>query len=119
MTKIGIDIVSIPRIERFIQRHGNRGLERFLSQEEISLAKKVSTVAGFWAAKEALSKALGFGIGKELSFHDIHISKLPSGAPKIDLTQRQSTQNIDSISLSITHDGGFAIAAVIVSLKEV
>ena len=114
---MGIDIVSIPRIEKLITKHGERGLEKFLSPCEIKSVKSASSVAGLWAAKEAVSKALGCGIGQELSFHDITITKLPSGAPIITLEPRNITSNVASTSLSITHDGGFAIAAVIVELN--
>lgn len=117
MIKMGIDIVSIPRIEKLIEKHGSRGLERFLTPCEMATAKTASSIAGLWAAKEAVSKALECGIGKELSFHDIIISKKSSGAPMIELSPREITQNVQSISLSITHDGGFAIAAVIVQLN--
>ena len=50
---IGIDIVSINRIEKMIEKFGDKALRRFLSQEEMLLVKRPSTAAGFWAAKEA------------------------------------------------------------------
>lgn len=56
---IGIDIVKIDRISRLKARHGELFLKRFLSDSEIALAKNDATLAGFWAAKEAASKALG------------------------------------------------------------
>jgi len=66
--KIGTDIIQINRIEDAINKHGLKFKERFLNESEISMATKIETVAGFWAAKEAISKALGCGIGHELSF---------------------------------------------------
>ncbi|NLU33840.1 MAG: holo-ACP synthase [Wolinella succinogenes] len=110
---IGIDLVSIERIEAFIAKHGQRGLERFLLPEEILLANKPETIAGFWAAKEACSKALGTGIGAEVGFHDIRLFKNPKGAPLLELSPRVKERfEIDSCALSITHDKGFAIAVV-------
>jgi len=110
---IGVDIVVIARIEKMIQKFGEKALLRFLSQDEISLVKGPTSAAGFWAAKEAASKALGVGIGSECGFHDIFISKTEKGAPQItfskDILQKFS---IHDSSLSITHDGGFAIAVV-------
>lgn len=110
---IGIDLVKISRMERLMQKFGTRALQRFLNEEEIALAKNPKTASGFWAAKEACSKALGVGIGKECAFHDIVISKTPNGAPKLQLTQQiLETFHITDTSLSITHDGDYAIAVV-------
>ena len=108
---IGIDVISINRIETFIEKHKERALKRYLSPSEISLVKYPKTAAGFWAAKEAISKALGCGIGKELSFHDIIITKTAKGAPKAELSQKaKEAHRVSEISISITHDSGLAIA---------
>jgi holo-[acyl-carrier protein] synthase len=117
---IGIDIVSIKRIERLIDKFGQKALDRFLSPKEIELSKgKVNSIAGYWATKEAISKALGVGIGSQLNFHDIHLSKTKRGAPKFKLSKRAGeTFDIKESSLSITHDGGFAIAVVDIRLKK-
>lgn len=145
---IGIDIVSIGRIQKFIQKFGCVALERFLSQEEILLCLKidsnqaceiqefkaleerwrndplllnsfinVSRVAGFWAAKEACSKALGVGVGGQLGFLDMRIDKNIRNAPQLSLPHDKMNQfGVSRIALSISHDEGFAIAAVM--LKE-
>ncbi|MCD6653140.1 MAG: holo-ACP synthase [Sulfurovum sp.] len=113
--KIGTDIIHIDRIEKNISKYGNKFKERFLSHEEIAMAQKAETVAGLWAAKEAISKALGCGIGEQLSFHDIMIVKNQKGAPAFTLSQEaQTIHRIKESSLSISHDGGFAIAVVVV-----
>ena len=114
-TKVGTDIVDISRIENSISKFGNKFLNKFLSHEEIKLANKVETIAGFWAAKEAISKALGCGIGRELNFHDIEIKKNNKNAPYFVL--QSSLWNILDSSLSISHDGNFAISVVIVEIK--
>lgn len=102
-----------------IERFGDKFLKRFLSPEEILLIKNHKTAAGFWAAKEACSKALGCGIGKECSFHDIVLSKTSKGAPIATLSQKLiDTYQITDISLSITHDGDYAIAAVAIEGKK-
>ena len=112
---IGIDIVKIDRISRLKARHGKLFLKRFLSDSEIALAKNDATLAGFWAAKEAASKALGVGISKECGFLDIMLSKDAKNAPKIKFSTKIYTNfNIKEASLSITHDGGFAVAAVMI-----
>ena len=110
---IGIDLIKIDRMKRLIERFGDRGLQKFLSSSEIELIKNPRSAAGFWAAKEACSKALGCGIGHECGFHDIVISKTSKGAPQISLNPKVTEYfKIKDISLSITHDGDYAIAVV-------
>lgn len=112
---IGVDIVAISRISAFREKFGAKALERFLNQDEISLAKNDSSLAGFWAAKEAVSKALGCGIGKTCGFEDIVIFKDLKGKPYLKLSPRLVEEfQISSTSLSIAHDGGFAIAVVVI-----
>ncbi|MCK9455418.1 MAG: holo-ACP synthase [Sulfurimonas sp.] len=115
---IGIDLIKISRMSRFIERFGEKALSRFLSASEIELVKNHKTASGFWAAKEACSKALGVGIGAECSFHDITIYKTASGAPKLKVSDRVSKKfNISDLSLSITHDGDYAVAVVAIELS--
>lgn len=110
---IGIDLVKTSRIERLIERFGDKALQKFLSTNEINLVKNHKTASGFWATKEALSKALGVGIGSECSFFDIEIQKTKKGAPILKLSDKLLNNfNIKDTSLSITHDGEYAIAVV-------
>lgn len=112
---IGIDLVKTSRIKRMIERFGEKALQKFLSQNEIVLVKNYKTASGFWAAKEAVSKALGVGIGSECSFFDIEISKSSRGAPQLNLSDKLINNfNIKDTSISITHDGEYAIAVVAV-----
>jgi len=114
---IGIDLIKTSRMDRFMKRFGEKALKRFLSQDEIILVKNHKTASGFWAVKEAFSKALGVGIGEECSFHDIVISKTHKGAPKIEVSQSLIEKyNIKSTSISITHDGDYAIAVVAIEI---
>ena len=116
---IGIDLIKISRMQRLIKRFGDKSLQKFLSHDEILLAKNHKTAAGFWAVKEATSKALGVGIGSECSFFDIEIYKTPKGAPKIKLSKKIIDRfNIKDISVSITHDGEYAIAAVAIECAK-
>lgn len=110
---IGIDLIKIDRMKRFRERFGDRGLHKFLSSSEIALIKNSRTAAGFWAAKEACAKALGCGIGAECGFHDIILTKTAKGAPKLTLSAKiQDHFGISCTSISITHDGDYAIAVV-------
>ena len=116
---IGIDITVISRIQKMIDRWQDKALNKFLSHKEIALGKNTSSYAGFWAAKEAASKAIGIGIGKKCAFHDIKIKKLKSGQPILKYKKKiRRKYNIKSTHLSITHDGGFAIAVVVNSFKD-
>lgn len=111
---IGIDIVKISRIEKNLNSPiKDKFLAKILSKREISLTKgNSSSVAGFFAAKEAISKALGCGIGKELSFMDIELFKNEKNAPYFEI--QKDNFNTSNTSLSISHDGGFAIAVAVI-----
>ena len=110
---IGIDLIKTSRMRDLIERFDKKALKRFLSEEEIELVKNYKTASGFWAAKEACSKALGVGISSECGFHDMLIYKTKSGAPNLRLSEKLLKKfNIKDVSLSITHDGEYAIAVV-------
>ncbi|PLY06492.1 MAG: holo-ACP synthase [Arcobacter sp.] len=110
---IGIDVTSVNRIKNMYEKFGRKAYERFLDDEEIDLIRRPETAAGFWAAKEAASKALGTGIGKECSFHDMKIKKDKLGAPKLKYIKAiRKKFKIKKTLLSITHDQGLAIAVV-------
>ncbi|OCL84036.1 holo-ACP synthase [Arcobacter porcinus] len=111
---IGIDIVNIDRVKKLKEKFEDKFYDRFLSSSEKLLIQRVETAAGFWAAKEAASKAIGTGIGEICSFQDIKIKKDKNNAPKIKYSKALRKRfNIKKSYLSITHDGGFAIAVVV------
>lgn len=115
---IGIDLVSIRRIESLIKKYDIVFLKKILNDDEISLVRNdknfnIHRISGFFATKEALSKALGCGIGKDLRFRDICIYKDDKGKPKIKLDSAVIKRfNIKNIDLSISHDKDYAIAVV-------
>ena len=112
---IGIDLVSIERITKLKERFGDKALTKFLTSEEIILAKSDATAAGFYAAKEAVSKALGIGISEKCGFFDIKIYKDARNAPYFTLSRHLiEMYAITDFSLSITHDNGFAIAVAVI-----
>ena len=117
---VGIDLVNIKRFENFYKKFGKKALLRYLNPEEIELSKKrVETLSGFYAAKEAVSKALGCGIGKELGFHDIILYKTRDNAPYFTLPKKIIKKyNINNLSLSITHEKEYAIAVAFIEADK-
>lgn len=117
---VGVDLVQISRIEKFYEKFGQKAWQRFLNDDEIALVQNSpQRAAGFWAAKEAISKALGCGISQTCSFYDIWIHKDKLGKPYFTLTKSLiDTFEITSTALSIAHDGKFAIAVAIIESKK-
>lgn len=128
---LGIDIVSIARIRRLVEKYGIVFLQKFLNENEIKLCQlkldsncakndsqstpnlkyNIYRIAGFFALKEAIAKSLGCGIGKKLAFSDIKLSKNKHGAPKARLKKRAKKYfKVKKIAASISHEKDFAIA---------
>lgn len=109
----GIDITEIERIEALVQRKPNFA-KRILTDmemekyQQLSGYRKNEFLAGRFAAKEAFSKALGTGIGADLSFLDIEIGYEDKGKPCIVKPFSQG------VHLSITHSKQYAFAQVII-----
>jgi holo-[acyl-carrier protein] synthase len=111
---IGIDIVELERIEQLMMKN-EKFIDRILTEEEkaifsqLSPKRKVEFVAGRFAAKEAYAKAIGTGIGKNVSFHDIQIMNDDNGKP-IAVSNVKDCR----IHVSISHSRDYAIAQVII-----
>ncbi|MFK9092636.1 holo-ACP synthase [Bacillus salipaludis] len=109
---IGIDIIELSRVRELITRQ-SKFVDRILTMneknrfEELSDVRKVEFLAGRFAAKEAFSKAMGSGIGTELSFLDIEIETDAFGKPLIAMPKVQA-------HLSISHSREYAVAQVII-----
>ncbi len=117
MIRVGTDITVIDRIANSKKRFKERFLRHYLNDDEYNSSTSDATLAGLWASKEAIAKALGCGIGSELSFLDITIKKDKKGAPFFELSKEALEYfPIEESSLSITHDGGVAMAVVVVKL---
>jgi holo-[acyl-carrier protein] synthase len=87
---IGTDLVDIRRIERTIERHGDRFINRIYTEGERARAERkanrIDTYAKRFAAKEACAKALGTGFRQGVFFRDMGVVNLPSGKPTLRLT---------------------------------
>jgi holo-[acyl-carrier protein] synthase len=118
---IGTDIVSIERFQRFIDQNNTALLQRLFTERERALcsARKssASCYAARFAAKEALLKALGTGLRDGIAWRDMEITPNNLGKPELVLTGRAgeiySSLGLGSIFLSLSHDGGNAIAMVV------
>ncbi|SES83003.1 holo-ACP synthase [Anaerobranca gottschalkii] len=114
---VGVDIVDIPRITKVLEGRGEKFLQRIFTKKELELMSlKPATVAGRFAAKEAVAKALGVGIGL-ISWQEIEIIKDNLGKPKVRLTgralKRAKVLGIARVHLSISHSKTQAVAYVI------
>jgi holo-[acyl-carrier protein] synthase len=117
MLRTGIDLIEIERITAVIQRHGARFLQRvFTPQELAEVGNHPPSLAARFAAKEAVTKALGTGIGK-VSWQEIEILRKPNGEPVLYLhgAAQQLAQSLDlqNWSLSLSHAQTYAIAIVV------
>jgi holo-[acyl-carrier protein] synthase len=128
---IGSDLIDIRRVEKVIERHGDRFLGRIFTDAERARAERrslnrrnyVATYAKRFAAKEACSKALGTGIRQGVWWRDMGVVNLKGGKPSMALTggalerltKLTPAGHIAQIDLSITDDWPLAQAFVIIS----
>src|SRR5436309_11280133 len=124
---IGSDITDIRRIEKVIERHGERFLSRIFTDAERARAerraKSAETYAKRFAAKEACAKALGTGLRAGVFWRDMGVVNLPSGRPTIRLTGG-ALARLEAITpagfepridVTITDEGPLAQAVVVIS----
>lgn len=115
---LGCDIIEIERIEKSILKFGENFLKHILSDKEIALynkrGQKAEFAAGRFAAKEAVSKALGTGIGRGYSFTDIEILPDELGKPYVYL----KSQKKENMEVSISHSRMNAIAVCVIKEAE-
>ena len=126
---IGNDITDIRRIEKVIERHGERFLSRIFTDVERARAerraKSIETYAKRFAAKEACSKALGTGMRGGVWWRDMGVVNLPSGRPTMKLTGGAAARLAKllppgyeaDIHVSITDEYPLAQAFVIISAE--
>jgi holo-[acyl-carrier protein] synthase len=118
---IGVDIVNIGRMERVIEKWGDRFIRRVFTPAEMDLClSRSSPIPAFsmrFAAKEAFSKAMGTGMKKGVRWRDIEVFHYPGGRPGLRLhgrsSERCSEENITGFHLSMSDDGGYGVAMVI------
>lgn len=112
----GIDLIEIDRIAQAIERHGERFLRRVFTDQELSELKgNPASLAGRFAAKEAVAKALGTGIGP-IAWQEIEILRGPAHEPILHLhgmaAKLAAEKFLSQWSVSLSHSQGLAVAAV-------
>jgi len=118
---IGTDIVVFERFQRFIDEDNTALLQRLFTERERAVcgARKNSAAcyAARFAAKEAFLKALGLGLRDGLSWQDMEVINDELGKPGLHLSGRAleifSAKQLSKIFLSLSHDGGYAVAMVV------
>jgi holo-[acyl-carrier protein] synthase len=124
---LGSDLIDITRIERTLERFGERFVQRCFTDIECAKsdrrANRADSYAKRYAAKEACSKALGTGFRKGVFWHDMGVVNLPTGKPTMALTNGAAARLAEItppgmkplIELSLTDEPPLAQAIVIIS----
>lgn len=123
---LGTDIVNINRIKKIYSKYGNQFLNKILTESEkktekkLSRFKNVSTIAKRFAAKEAISKAIGYGFSNGIHFKDIEIYNDESGKPYANLNGKAKTivnkiSKKYNIFLTLSDDKPWAVATALIT----
>jgi holo-[acyl-carrier protein] synthase len=122
--RIGVDLVEVARIRRVLERHPGFADTHFTPWERehaagLGEAKRFEFLAGRFAAKEAALKALGVGISGGVALAEVETGAAPSRAPLLRLSgaalRAAEEAGATQFQVSISHDGGFAVAFVVLS----
>jgi holo-[acyl-carrier protein] synthase len=115
----GVDLLEIQRMRETLQRHGDHFLARIYTPAERTLCNgNTASLAARFAAKEAVSKALGTGVG-DVGWHDIEILRAAGGAPVLLLHGNAQALaeklGLHNWSISLSHTREYAVAMVVAS----
>ena len=118
---LGMDISEVARVKSSLDRFGESFLKRILHPEEISYCRTYRNPAQYvavrFAAKEAISKAFGTGIGAQLGWHDMEICRKESGEPYVVLhgggMKLFEARGAKQLLISLTHTENFVAAVAI------
>jgi holo-[acyl-carrier protein] synthase len=116
---LGLDVCSIERMRRALDRHGERFFARICTESERADLKgredQATALSGRFAVKEAFAKALDGAPG--VGWHEVEVRRMPNGRPRLEL-RGKALEMVESVGadrwhVTITHDGGVAAAVVI------
>jgi holo-[acyl-carrier protein] synthase len=118
---VGTDLIEVNRIQRALDRWGERFAERILVDHELARFAKHRKPAHYlakrFAAKEAFSKAMGTGIRHPVNWHNVGVANLPSGQPVLRFSEPLGAllarRGITSVHVSLTDERDMAAATVI------
>ncbi|HZY41987.1 MAG TPA: holo-ACP synthase [Anaerolineae bacterium] len=122
MLSTGVDILYIPRVEKALERYGQRFLDRCFTAPEIRSCRGfASEFAARYAAKEAVSKTLGVGLRimarNGIKFHDVEILPDRYGKPYVHLhgyaAERAQELGLKEWAVSLTHEKEYTVAFVV------
>jgi holo-[acyl-carrier protein] synthase len=119
---IGVDIVDVGRVHAMLERYRDRFVKRVFTDAENRYAsnsvKSAERLAGRFAVKEAVLKAFGTGKSQGILWRDVETVPGPKGRPKVNLygnaDKYMKILNADRVHVSISHDGGKAVAFVVI-----
>ncbi len=119
---VGMDIVETKRIAESIERFGDRFLHRIFLEGELAYSRSMKFpplhLAARFAAKEAISKAFGTGIGHEMGWRDLEIVRLPGGAPQVVLHGRAEAyakvRGVQTVHVSLSHTTEYGAASAVI-----
>jgi holo-[acyl-carrier protein] synthase len=120
---IGVDLVEVARIQQSMARQGERFLRRVFTENEVGYCAAMKSPAPNYAvrfaAKEAVAKAFGTGLGAELGLLDIEVLRKDSGEPYIVLhgegAKLAERRGVHQILLSLSHTTRYAVAQVVIT----
>ena len=118
---IGVDLVECARIERSLERFGEKFLHRVFTDGEIAYSMSMKFparhLAARFAAKEAVSKAFGTGIGKAMGWRNIDVQKNPSGEPFLVFSgpaqELARQRSVTAAFVTLSHTEHHAIACIV------
>ena len=118
---IGVDLVECSRIQHSLDRFGERFLHRVFTDGEIAYSNSMKFparhLAARFAAKEAISKAFGTGIGQSMGWRDIDVQKKQSGEPFLVLTGGAEAlareRGITNALITLSHTDQHAVAMIV------
>jgi holo-[acyl-carrier protein] synthase len=119
---IGMDIVETKRVADSLERFGDRFLNRIFLEGEIAYSRSMKLphlhLAARFAAKEAVSKAFGTGIGREIGWRDMEIVREPGDKPRVVLHGRAveyaKSRGVQEIHVSLSHTAEYGAASAVI-----
>ncbi len=120
---LGVDVCSIERMRKALERHGDRFFARICTEAEradLQGRDMATGLAGRFAVKEAFAKALDGAKG--VGWHEVEVRRMPSGRPTLELhgnaLEAVARFGADTWHVTITHDAGVAVAVVILEQRK-